>query len=88
METLIIGEEQLRLKFKEKVLPKHYSLMLKALRSHTSHFSFALFTIFDIAIERDAKTRNRVLNLFRKKPKNADKIRNRILKAKEILKLF
>ena len=84
MKSLTIKEEQSLLEFKEKVSLKNYKLILKVLRKHTPHFSSALFEIFNLAIEKEEKTKNRIFNLFRKNPKNATEI----FEAIEILKIF
>ena len=85
MEHIIIGEEQFQREFQGRVSSKDYFLMLKALKSHTPHFSSALCEIFNLAIDQDEKIKNRVLNLFGRKPRNADDIRNRIMSAQDIL---
>ena len=88
MEVLFIGEEQFRKQFKGKVSPEKYSLMSKALENHRPGFSPAIFEIFRLAIEKGGNIKDRIFENFQGKPKNAEEIRNRILKGKEILDLF
>ena len=85
MENLIIGEKQFQLEFEKKVSLEDYKLMLKALKSHMPCFSSALFKVFSLAIKEKEKTKTRILNLFRKNPKNVSEIRTRISIAKKIL---
>jgi len=84
MENIIVGEKQLRIEFQGKVSSETLGLILKAVESHKPIFSFALFRIFSLTMNKKDKM-NRIINLFKRKPKNAEEIRTRILNAQDIL---
>lgn len=86
MGTIFITEAQFQLEFQGRVSSQDYSLMLRALKSHTPHFSSDLCKVFGLAIDQDEKIKNRILNLFKRRPRNADDIRNRIMSAQDILR--
>jgi hypothetical protein len=71
--------------FEKKVSPANYALILKALKDFKPSFSYDLFELFRLSLERGEKMTNMVLKYFRKKPKNIDDMRKKIFRAKSVL---